>query len=266
MVLLGDKCKTARVADLKKSPTPPGRVQSFCTEVHTVAQSANRSAHTPGGAGVMGVVGMLIGPAGLTGGEAATGRRREGLVVLAGTAGGVVVGLTPTGTAGVAPGVAGLVDPVVIGPGAELAGVAAGVAGLPGALGEAGLPGAFGAAGLPGTLGEAGLPGAFGEAGLLGAFGVAGLPGAPGEAGLPGALGEAGLPGAFGVAGLLGAAGVAGLLVALGEAGLPGAFGVAGLPGAFGEAGLPGAAGVAGLPGAGETLPGLLLGLGPVPG
>ena len=174
-VVLRVKSKVARVADLKKSPTPPGRVQSFCTAVHTVAQSAKRSAHTPGGAGVMGVVGMLIGPAGLTGGEAATGLGREGLVVLPGTAGGVVVGLTPTGTAGVAPGVVG----------AEVAGVASGEAGLPGELVEIGLPGALGVAGLPGPFVKTGLPWALG---------VAGLPGTLVETGLPVALGVAGLP------------------------------------------------------------------------
>ena len=168
-VPLRDKCQVARVADLKKSPTPPGRVQSFCTEVHTVAQSAKRSVHTPGGVGVMGVVGMLVGPAGLTAGKAANGLDREGLMVLAGSAGGVAVGLTPTAPAGVAPGVSRVV-------GAELAGVALGEAGLPGALGVAGLPGALGVAGLPGVLGVAGLPGALGVAGLPGALGVAGLP------------------------------------------------------------------------------------------
>ena len=68
----------------------------------------------------MGVDGMLIGPAGLTG-EEATGT--VGLVVLTGTAGGVVIGLAPTGTAGVAPGAAGVI-------GAGIAGVSLGEAGL----------------------------------------------------------------------------------------------------------------------------------------
>ena len=159
----------------------------------------------------MGVVGMLTGLAGLTGDEAATGLGRVELMVLAGTAGGVVVGLSPIGTAGVAPGVAGVFE-------AEVTGVA------------------FGEAALPGTLVETGLRGVSGVAGLLGVLGVAGLLGVLGVAGLPGTLGKAGLPGTVGVAGLLGTVGVAGragagdtvvglllgLELALGWAGTPG--------------------------------------------
>lgn len=86
--------------------------------MHTDAQSANRSAHTPGGAGVIGVVGMLIG---LAGAAATWGLARVGgAEVLTGPAGGLVVGLTLTGAAG---GVAGVI-------GVAGAGVAVGKAGL----------------------------------------------------------------------------------------------------------------------------------------
>ena len=133
--------------------------------MHTVAQSDSRSLHTPGGAGVTGVVSMLTGPAG------EIGNGKPGPVGTAGLAPGTeeVVGLAGTGTAGVAPGLdkAGATGPEMLGD--------AGVVGE--MLGEVTLPGA-GTSGVPGMVGTppagAAVVEGTGEPALL--DGLAGMP------------------------------------------------------------------------------------------
>lgn len=160
--------------------------------MHTVEQSDSRSLHTPGGAGVTGVVGMLIGVPGVIGDDEPGPLGTAGLAP--GTEG--AVGLAGTGTAGEAPGLdaAGVTGPGLLGvvPGEA---VVVGMLGeLPGAGttgGEAVLPGA-GTTGVPGTLGTplvgAAIVEGTGEPALL--DGLVGVP----------AVGDAGA----GVVGLLG--------------------------------------------------------------